>query len=143
MPVVIQYVVERDGIEKMTFISKADADAYDKLLETAEMLYSILDQSKLAGDQNQKEALSMYLAENKDALLDALGPKKKNSPKSKKINNKETESIKQLDLTDAAPKKPLEDLIIEPDEETLYEEEENIVLFDQDDTDNLIESDAA
>ena len=143
MPVVIQYVVERDGIEKMTFISKADADAYDKLLDTAEMLYSILDQSNLAGDQNQKEALSMYLAENKDALLDALGSKKKNTSKSKKINNKETDSVKQLDLADAAPKKPLEDLIIEPDEETLYEEEENIVLFDQDESDDIIESDAA
>ncbi|ETX10200.1 hypothetical protein MUS1_03890 [Marinomonas ushuaiensis DSM 15871] len=143
MPVVIQYVVERDGIEKMTFISKADADAYDKLLDTAEMLYSILDQSNLAGDQNQKEALSMYLAKNKDALLDALGSKKKNSPKAKKTDNKEADTAIQLDLADAAPKKPLEDLIIEPDEENLYEEEENIVLFDQDDTDNLIESDAA
>lgn len=143
MPVIIQYVVERDGIEKMTFISKADADAYDKLLDTAEMLYAVLDQSNLAGDQSQKESLSMYLAENKDALLDALGSKKKNSQKSKKTNNKETDSATQLDLTDAAPKKPLEDLIIEPDEDTLYEEEETTVLFDQDVSDDFIESDAA
>ena len=36
MPVVIKYVVERNGVEKMTFSSKAEADHYDKLLETAE-----------------------------------------------------------------------------------------------------------
>jgi dsDNA-binding SOS-regulon protein len=56
MPVIIKYVVERDGIEKMTFTSKSEADAYDKLLDTAEALYEILDQSNLAGDHSQKEA---------------------------------------------------------------------------------------
>lgn len=142
MPVIIQYVVERGGIEKMTFISKAEADAYDKLLDTAEMLYSILDDSNLSGDQHQKEALSMYLAENKNTLLEALGIKKKNNQKSKKTNNKETSSAMQLDLADAAPKKPLEDLIIEPDEETLYEEE-TTVLFDHDVADDFIENNAA
>ena len=84
MPVIIKYVVERDGIEKMTFISKAEADAYDKLLDTAEALYSILDQSDLVGDDKQKETLSMYLAENKESLLDVLEPKK--------IANQETET---------------------------------------------------
>jgi dsDNA-binding SOS-regulon protein len=140
MPVITQYVVERDGIEKMTFISKAEADAYDKLLDTAEALYKVLDKSGLISDSAQKEALSMYLAENKDSLLDTLGPKKKSPQKTKKTNNKDVETSVQLDLTDAAPKKPLEDLIIEPDEETFYEEEETTVLFDQDDPSDFIES---
>ena len=143
MPVIIQYVVERDGIEKMTFTSKADADAYDKLLDTAEALCLVLDQSNLITDHKQKEALSMYLAENKNALLDALGPKKKSSQKAKKTDNQDADSSVQLDLTDAAPKKPLEDLIIEPDEDTFYEEEEAVVLFDQDEPNDFIESDAA
>jgi dsDNA-binding SOS-regulon protein len=143
MPVIIKYVVERDGIEKMTFISKAEADAYDKLLDTAEALYSILDQSDLVGDDKQKETLSMYLAENKESLLDILGPKKKTPSKPKKITNQETETSSQLELADAAQRKPLEDLIIEPDEDMTYEEEETTVLFDQDETNDFIESDAA
>ena len=32
MAVVIKYVVERDGVERMTFTSKKDADAYDKMI---------------------------------------------------------------------------------------------------------------
>jgi dsDNA-binding SOS-regulon protein len=141
MPVIIKYVVERDGIEKMTFTSKAEADAYDKLLDTAEALYEILDKSNLAGDHNQKEALSMYLAENKDAVLDVLGTKKKSPQKTKKSTNKETST--QLDLGDAAPKKALEDLIIEPDEEALYDEDENTVVFDDEEGNEFVESDAA
>ncbi|ETI59213.1 YebG family protein [Marinomonas profundimaris] len=141
MPVIIKYVVERDGIEKMTFTSKAEADAYDKLLDTAEALYEILDQSNLAGDHNQKEALSMYLAENKDTVLDVLGTKKKSPQKTKKSTNKETST--QLDLGDAAPKKALEDLIIEPDEEALYDEDENTVVFDDEEGNEFVESDAA
>lgn len=30
MAVIVKYVVERNGEEKMTFTSKAEADAYDK-----------------------------------------------------------------------------------------------------------------
>lgn len=143
MPVITQYVVERDGIEKMTFISKAEADAYDKLLDTAEALYEVLDSSSLMDNAAQTEALSMYLAEHKDSLLEILGPKKKARPSSKKPNDKNIEKSSQLDLADAAPKKALEDLIIEPDEESFYEEEENTVIFDQDDVNDFVESDAA
>ncbi|NLQ17696.1 YebG family protein [Marinomonas sp. M1K-6] len=138
MPVIIKYVVERDGIEKMTFTSKAQADVYDKLLDTAEALYDILDQSQLANDRSQKEALSMYLAEHKDLLLEVLSNKKKTTPKSKKSATKTA----QLDLTESSPKKPLEDLVIEPDEDVLYEEEESNVVFD-DDSSEFAESDAA
>jgi dsDNA-binding SOS-regulon protein len=141
MPVIIKYVVERDGIEKMTFTSKLEADAYDKLLDTAEALYEILDQSNLAGDHSQKEALSMYLAENKESLLDVLGTKKKAPPKSKKTNSKATNA--QLDLTESPSKKALEDLVIEPDEEAVYDEDENTVVFDDEEVSDFVESDAA
>jgi dsDNA-binding SOS-regulon protein len=43
-----------------------------------------LDQSDLVSDDKQKETLSMYLAENKESLLDVLEPKK--------IANQETET---------------------------------------------------
>ncbi|AWX99656.1 hypothetical protein A8139_06335 [Marinomonas primoryensis] len=141
MPVIIKYVVERDGIEKMTFTSKTEADAYDKLLDTAEALYEILDQSNLAGDHSQKEALSMYLAQNKESLLDVLGTKKKAPQKPKKTNSKATNS--QLDLTESPSKKALEDLVIEPDEEAVYDEDENTVVFDDEEVSDFVESDAA
>jgi dsDNA-binding SOS-regulon protein len=110
-------------------------------LDTAEALYEILDQSNLAGDHSQKEALSMYLAENKESLLDVLGTKKKAPPKSKKTNSKATNA--QLDLTESPSKKALEDLVIEPDEEAVYDEDENTVVFDDEEVSDFVESDAA
>ena len=151
MPVIIKYVVERDGIEKMTFTSKAEADAYDKLLDTADALYEVLDQSELVGDQVQKEALSMYLAQQKDAVLAILSDKKKTSQSAKKAANKkplskldDNEQVdNKLARAKTAPQKALEDLIIEPDEDALYSEEERNVVFDHDDTIEFVESDAA
>ena len=142
MPVIIKYVVERDGIEKMTFTSKVEADAYDKLLDTAEALYEVLDQSNLAGDHNQKEALSMYLAENKDSLLDILGNKKKTSPKAKKSSSKEP-SGKTASSAVVTEKKTLEDLVIETDEEMIYSEDDSALTFDLDESSDFPESDAA
>ena len=77
MPVIIKYVVERDGIEKMTFASKAEADAYDKLLDTADDISQLLSDSRLIEEDSQLDALSMYLAQNKELLLQALGSKRK------------------------------------------------------------------
>ena len=37
MAVIVKYVVERNGEEKMTFTSKSEADAYDKMLDMAEI----------------------------------------------------------------------------------------------------------
>lgn len=76
MPVVIQYVVERDGEAKMTFASKQQADAYDKMLDLAEMMQEIIGRSDLLGEA-QTEALSLYLAQQKDELLLALQGKAK------------------------------------------------------------------
>ena len=82
MPVVIQYVVERDGEAKMTFASKQQADAYDKMLDLAEMMQEIIGRSDLLGEA-QTEALSLYLAQQKDELLLALQGKTKAVKKSK------------------------------------------------------------
>ncbi|MDX5408465.1 MAG: YebG family protein [Chromatiaceae bacterium] len=76
MAVIIKYVVERNGAEKMTFTSKAEADAYDKMLDTADELTTVLTESTLLTDDNQIEALALYLAQHKDELLVALGAKK-------------------------------------------------------------------
>lgn len=38
MAVITKFVVVREGVEKMTFTSKKEADAYDKMLDIADNL---------------------------------------------------------------------------------------------------------
>lgn len=76
MAVIIRYVVERNGAEKMTFTSKAEADAYDKMLDIADELTQFISGSALLADEQLTEALSLYMAQHKDELLVALGAKK-------------------------------------------------------------------
>lgn len=68
MAVEVKYVVVRNGEEKMTFASKKEADAYDKMLDLADNLGEWLQQAPLNLDDEQREGLSFFLAENKDAL---------------------------------------------------------------------------
>ncbi|NIY46885.1 YebG family protein [Cedecea colo] len=72
MAVEIKYVVVREGQEKMSFASKKEADAYDKMLDLAEVLGDWLQQSPVAFEEGQSDALAMWLAENKDALSTVL-----------------------------------------------------------------------
>ena len=41
MAVEVKYVVIREGEEKMSFTSKKEADAYDKMLDTADLQITI------------------------------------------------------------------------------------------------------
>ena len=81
MAVIVKYVVERNGEEKMTFTSKAEADAYDKMLDMADELFALLGQSELLEDEGKQEDLAMFLAQNKDEVLYALGAKRKPTAK--------------------------------------------------------------
>ncbi len=83
MAVIIKYVVERNGEEKMTFTSKADADAYDKMLDMADALFTVIEKSELLEDEGKREELAMFLAENREDVLEALGAKRKPAPKKK------------------------------------------------------------
>ncbi|GAA5646315.1 MULTISPECIES: YebG family protein [Vibrio] len=89
MAVIVKYVVERNGEEKMTFTSKAEADAYDKMLDMADELFELLGKSELFEQEDKQEELAMYLAKNKDEVLYALGAKKRKAPaaakKAKKV----------------------------------------------------------
>ncbi|EGR2794729.1 multidrug DMT transporter permease [Vibrio navarrensis] len=84
MAVIVKYVVERNGEEKMTFTSKADADAYDKMLDMADELFELLGKSDLLEDEGKQEDLAMFLAQNKEELLYALGAKRRPAPKKEK-----------------------------------------------------------
>ena len=72
MAVITQYVVVREGVEKMTFTSKKEADAYDKMLDISDNLIPFLIQSELLADESACEKLAFYLANNKDELTNLL-----------------------------------------------------------------------
>ena len=72
MAVEIKYVVVRGGVEKMTFASKKEADAYDKLLDTADELMTLLAGAPIELAPEQQESLAFYLAEQRDVLQTLL-----------------------------------------------------------------------
>lgn len=129
MPVVIKYVVERNGVEKMTFSSKADADQYDKLLETAENLEEVLHDSGLLGDEQTALQLAMYLAENKEDVLAALGNKRKKNTKKATEKRDAKPSDEQQTL--------IEDLVIEPDESSYQQDDDSNDVYREDNEDYL------
>jgi len=72
MAVIVKYVVERDGEEKMTFTSKKDADAYDKMLDIADGLSDFIHSSTVEIDDRLTEELSLYLAQHSGVLQQLL-----------------------------------------------------------------------
>ncbi len=72
MAVIIKYIVERKGVEKMTFTSKKEADAYDKMLDSADQLAAFLGASSVTLDDEQLEELGLYLASNKEVVQNLL-----------------------------------------------------------------------
>lgn len=104
MAVIVKYVVERNGEEKMTFTSKAEADAYDKMLDMADELFALLGKSDLISNEEKQEELALYLAQHKDDVLYALGAKKRPSAAKAKPVKKEktTEETQPTDVDNAA-----------------------------------------
>ena len=88
MAVEIKYVVVRGGVEKMTFASKKEADAYDKLLDTADELMTLLAGAPDQLAPEQQESLAFYLAEQRDLLQNMLrgGKGQGISPKEEKVD---------------------------------------------------------
>lgn len=84
MPVVTQYVVVRDGEEKMTFNTKAEADAHDKMLDMVDELVPLLARSETVSDEQTLEDLAFFLAREREQVLIALGAKKQTKKKAPK-----------------------------------------------------------
>jgi len=87
MAVIVKYIVVRNGEEKMTFATKKEADAYDKMLDIADNLFEFLEKSELKLPEEQLERISLLLAENRDVVMPILrgvAPKKQPPAKSKK-----------------------------------------------------------
>jgi uncharacterized protein len=72
MAVIVKYIVVRNGEEKMTFATKKEADAYDKMLDIADNLLEFLEKSKIKIDETQLEEISLLLAENRMELMHVL-----------------------------------------------------------------------
>ena len=68
MAVIVKYVVVRDGVEKMTFTTKKEADAYDRMLDIAENLHGLMGASGLDLSSDILENLALYLAEHRDQV---------------------------------------------------------------------------
>lgn len=96
MAVVIKYVVERDGVERMTFTSKKEADAYDKMLDVAESLESMLTKVDVPLSEQQVESLALEIAKKKEEFLAVLKGAKPDAPKkTKKLDADKVTNINQ------------------------------------------------
>jgi len=113
MAVVVQYIVVRDGDEKMTFATKKEADAYDKMLDIADNLFDFLENSNINLDETRKEEISLLLAEKRDEVMPILrgvapkaqgsGKQSASSPETAKIRSKAP--VKQAGAKPAATSK--------------------------------------
>ncbi len=101
MAVIVKYIVVRNGEEKMTFATKKEADAYDKMLDIADEMYDFLDKSKIKLDDDTMENLSLLMAENRDEIIPIL----KASPKKKKAKKAEKKPENKPGKKEAPPKK--------------------------------------
>ena len=98
MAVIVKYIVVRNGEEKMTFATKKEADAYDKMLDIADNLFEFLESSKIKLTENQLENISLLLAESKDKLIPILRGVKPKRKVVKKIDKKESTPKKQKNI---------------------------------------------
>lgn len=104
MAVIIKYIVERAGVEKMTFSSKPEADAYDRMLDIADELFLMLGQSELIPDEQQREDLALYLAQQKELVIQTLNQKNKSTkaPVAEKEQTKDKAKEQSVAETDKA-----------------------------------------
>ncbi len=72
MAVIVKYIVVRNGEEKMTFVTKKEADAYDKMLDIADHLFNFFGSSDIDIDEAQKEKISFLIAEQREEIMPIL-----------------------------------------------------------------------
>jgi dsDNA-binding SOS-regulon protein len=79
MAVETRYVVVRGGNEIMTFADKKAADEYDRMLDMADNMTALLENSDVVLDDKTREDLCVYMAKNREEVLVALLAKKKSA----------------------------------------------------------------
>jgi uncharacterized protein len=106
MAVIVKYIVVRNGEEKMTFATKKEADAHDKMLDIADNLFEFLDNSDLKLSETQMEAVSLLLAQSRDMvmpILRGITPKKKGTSAPKPAPEKTGSEKPVPDSTETKP----------------------------------------
>jgi len=87
MSVEARYVVMRNNVEVETFMDKKAADEHDKMLDIADNIAVMLDESSISLSDNDKEQLSIYFAKQREELLIALQAKKPKAAKKEKVED--------------------------------------------------------
>ena len=119
MAVETRYVVIRTDKsnkeqEVMTFTDKRAADEYDKMLDMADGMFELLQSNELQGElklaDEQCEALSIFLAKQREEVLIALQAKKKPDSKANKSkpSKAKSENQAQLDINDEVSTKKIQ-----------------------------------
>jgi uncharacterized protein len=68
MAVIVKYVVVSHGKEDMIFSTKKEAEAHDKMLDTAERLYNFLQAAELNIAEDTLEALTLFIAQHREQI---------------------------------------------------------------------------
>ena len=101
MAVESRFVVIRQGVEVKTFMDKKSADEYDKMLDIADGLAELLENSPVELSEQLTEELSIYFAQHRDDVLVALQAKKPTKPKATakpKTVEKSVEPVQTADV---------------------------------------------
>ncbi|GGO71399.1 YebG family protein [Bowmanella pacifica] len=72
MAIIIRYVVEHKGVEKLVTTDKKEADLYDKMLDVADNLADYMQAKGVKLEESVMEDLSIMLSQNKDAVAKLL-----------------------------------------------------------------------
>lgn len=97
MTVEARFVVIRNGIEVEIFMDKKSADEHDRMLDIAENVAKLLSDSPIEIGEDDRETLSVYLAKQRDTLLNILQAKKPKAAKKEKA--KDVEAVSTTDET--------------------------------------------
>ncbi|MFC6439073.1 YebG family protein [Bowmanella sp. JS7-9] len=68
MAIIVRYVVEHKGVEKMVTTDKKEADLYDKMLDVADNVAEYIEAKGIRLEESVMEELSILLAKNKDSV---------------------------------------------------------------------------
>lgn len=69
MAIIVKYVVEHKGVEKLVTTDKKEADKYDKMLEVADNLAQYIQLKMSSLKEEEVEELSVLLSSNKEAVM--------------------------------------------------------------------------
>jgi uncharacterized protein len=90
MAVITQFIVVRDGVEKMTFATKKEADAYDKQLDIAENLAAFIEGAGIELGDQLSEALTLHFAKEATQVAAIL---KGGKPKASKTDTSKADEV--------------------------------------------------